>query len=74
VGSLPPQAEASLIETYTRAGMPLASALRKAGADEAEIAQVMEEKAAEEEARRATIGEMYADAQAQFDQTVAGSE
>jgi hypothetical protein len=74
VGSLPPQAEASLIETYTRAGMPLASALRKAGASEEEIAQVMQEKAAEEEARRASIGEMYADAQAQFDQTVAGSE
>ena len=67
IGSLPPEAEANLIKTYTDAGMPLASALRMAGVDEPTIAQVVEERQREAALRRASIGEMYGDAQAQFD-------
>ncbi len=67
IGSLPPEARAGLVKTYTDAGMPLASALRTAGFDEAEIAQVVEEQQREAALRRASIGELYGDAQAQFD-------
>ena len=66
VGALPPLAEANLVATYTQAGVPLVSALRRAGVSEAEIEQVREEQAREALQRRDTLGELYAQAQTEI--------
>lgn len=74
VGALPPQAEAQLVQTYAQAGMPLVSALRRAGVSEAEIEQVREEQQREALARRDSLGELYAQAQAEITQAGAFGE
>lgn len=74
VGALPPSAEAELVRTYTQAGMPLVSALRRAGMSEAVIEEVREEQEREALARRESLGEMYAQAQAEMAQAGAFGE
>lgn len=74
VGALTPSSEAAIVKAYTDAGMPLASALRRVGVDEAEIARILEDAAAEAQARRDSLGELYAQAQAEITQAGAFGE
>ena len=67
VGALTPSTEAQIVKSYTDAGMPLTSALRRVGVDEAEIARIQQDMAQEALARRQQAGELAAQAQVDFD-------
>ena len=65
---IPPLTRATILQTYRNAGMPLAAALREVGYEAQEIATIAEEQATEDRARRASLGEMVAQAQVDFSQ------
>jgi len=64
--------KAEIIQAETAAGMPLATALRRVGLNEAEVQQVMDELGAEEERKQATLGQAMAEAQRRFDRYEGG--
>lgn len=71
---IPPLTRATILQTNRNAGLPLPAALRAVGYDQQEIQTIVDEQADEERVRRATMGEMMAQAQVDFTRGGADNE
>src|SRR5690606_5399186 len=65
---IPQEERAVAIETYTRAGVPLVTALRYMGATDEEIADLERDRLAEREAQQQELGTALVNAMRRFDQ------
>jgi hypothetical protein len=65
--TIQPRTAAEITQIRVTSGMPLKSALRLEGMEEAEIEQIAAEAQEEEAARQATLGQALMDAQERFD-------